>query len=194
MDSLDKIKTDIFDCKKCILYKERNIPVIGAGNENAEVIFVGEAPGANEDRTGIPFCGAAGKVLDNLLLKAEIERGEVYIANILKCRPPGNRDPREEEIKQCTVYLDRQISIIKPKVICCLGNFATAYIMKKFNLQDNVQGISRIHGKIFSYSSLFTSLKIIPLYHPASATYNVNLINVMDKDFSILKNILQRKN
>ena len=193
MDSPENIKTEVFGCKKCGLHKERNVPVIGSGNWNTEVMFVGEAPGANEDRTGFPFCGAAGKILDDLLLKADIERNEVYITNILKCRPSGNRNPREEEVKTCTLYLDRQIDIIKPKVICCLGNFATAYIMGKFGLKNNVQGISRIHGKAFSCNPLFGSLTIIPFYHPAALIYNVNLKGTLGKDFIILKDILRKE-
>jgi len=193
MDSSENIKTEVFGCKKCGLYKERNIPVVGAGNWNTEVMFVGEAPGANEDRTGLPFCGAAGKILDDLLLKADIKRDEVYITNILKCRPAGNRNPKEEEVRACTLYLDRQIDIINPKVICCLGNFATAYIMGKFGLNNNVQGISRIHGKVFSCNSLFGFLSIIPFYHPAALIYNVNLKDTLSKDFIILKEILRKE-
>lgn len=187
MDSLDNISKDVFNCKRCGLYKERINPVLGAGSPKAKIIFIGEAPGANEDMRGIPFCGAAGRVLDKLLEKAGIGREDTYITNILKCRPPENRNPREEEIKACAVYLERQIAIIKPRIICCLGNFAASYIMRKFGLEDKIEGISKIHGKIFSARTLFDSIKIIPFYHPAVATYNANMINILEKDFEVLK-------
>ncbi|MBL7081219.1 MAG: uracil-DNA glycosylase [Candidatus Omnitrophica bacterium] len=206
-------KTEILNCKRCDLWKQRINPVVGEGDFKAGIMFVGEAPGANEDRTGKPFCGRAGEVLDELLSKAGIRREDIYITNILKCRPPGNRNPREEEIGACAPYLDRQIEAIKPKVICCLGNFATMYIMRKFGLKDNIQGISRIHGQVFFYRSLFDSInpvrnktpevpglplarisngvKIIPLYHPAVVTYNINMKDVLQRDFAILKSIVK---
>ena len=125
----------------------------------------------NEAKTGRPFCGAAGKILDELLESAGIKREEIYITNILKCRPPENRNPESEEIKACALYLEKQIEIIKPKVICTLGNYSTKYILEKYGLGNQVQGISKIHGKIFKVKSLFENINIIPLYHPAVATY-----------------------
>ncbi len=190
MDSLEKIKEEIINCKKCSLYKGRHHPVVGAGNMKARVMFVGEAPGANEDRTGLPFCGAAGRILDELLVSAGLTREDVYITNILKCRPPNNRDPESEEIKSCTPYLDRQIEVIRPEVLCCLGNFATRYIMSKYGFAKEVAGITKIHGKVFFYQTFFESLKIIPLYHPAAATYNVNLKETLIKDFKVLKEVI----
>lgn len=188
---LEKLKNEVLDCRRCALWKERTNPVVGEGGLQAGIMFVGEAPGANEDKTGKPFCGRAGEILDELLSTAGIRRGDIYITNVLKCHPPGNRNPKEEEIKACSPYLDRQIEVIKPKIICCLGNFATMYIMKRFGLGNSVQGISKIHGQIFSYDSLFNSIKIIPLYHPAVVTYNINMKNVLQVDFAILKNILK---
>jgi DNA polymerase len=188
---LEKLKNEVLDCRRCALWKERINPVVGEGGLQAGIMFVGEAPGANEDKTGKPFCGRAGEILDELLSTAGIRRGDIYITNVLKCHPPGNRNPKEEEIKACSPYLDRQIEVIKPKIICCLGNFATMYIMKRFGLGNSVQGISKIHGQIFSYDSLFNSIKIIPLYHPAVVTYNINMKNVLQVDFAILKNILK---
>ena len=190
MDSLEKITQEVISCKECGLYKGRLNPVVGAGNLEARIMFVGEAPGANEDRTGVPFCGAAGGILDELLEKIRIKRRDIYITNILKCRPPGNRNPAKEEIKMCTPYLDRQIEIIKPEVICCLGNFATSYTMEKFGLKGKIQGISRIHGSIFDYQSLFASIKIMPLYHPAVVTYNINMKSVLERDFMKLRTFL----
>ena len=188
-NELSKLKADILDCKKCDLWQQRMNPVVGEGNLEIGIMFVGEAPGANEDRTGRPFCGRAGAVLDELLSAAGIKREDIYITNILKCRPPGNRNPQEPEIDACSLYLDKQIEVIKPKAICCLGNFATAYIMKKFGMKKSIQGISKIHGQIFSSQSLFSSIKIIPLYHPAVVTYNINMKGVLKKDFDILRNI-----
>jgi len=202
MINLEEIKQEVQSCQKCSLYKERTYPVVGEGNSSADIMLIGEAPGFNEDKTGHPFCGKAGEILDELLNSVRIKREEIYISNILKCRPPGNRNPQEEEIKSCSPYLDRQIEIIKPKVICCLGNFSTPYILKKFGLKSQIQGISRIHGQIFSSADLFTpleghirqglltgftSIKIIPLYHPAVVTYNMNMKAILIKDFKILE-------
>ena len=190
-EKLKKIKNEVLSCKKCSLYEERITnkfyPVIGEGNHQAKILFVGEAPGLQEAKTGRPFCGAAGKVLSELLDSVGIKRENVYIANILKDRPPGNRNPQPEEIKACTPYLDRQIEIIKPKVICALGNYSTAFIFEKYRLKDQIQGISKIHGKIFEVNNIFTNIKIIPFYHPAVVLYNVNMKEILQKDFQILK-------
>jgi len=185
MQGLKEIKDKVLACKKCPLYKTRTYPVIGQGNHQAKIIFIGEAPGFSEDKTGYPFCGKAGKILDELLKSIAIKREDIYICNILKCRPPNNRDPEEKEIKACTPYLKKQIEIIKPKIICALGNYSTRYILEKYNLQDKIQGISKIHGKVFSVDNT----KIIPLYHPAAATYNPNMIEMMKNDFQVLKTI-----
>jgi len=185
-NKLKQIKEEVIECKKCSLYKTRTLPVVGAGSHNANIMFVGEAPGANEDKTGIPFCGKAGKILDELLESQGIKREDVYICNILKCRPPQNRDPQREEKEACVSYLEKQIQIIRPSVICTLGNHATEYIFKKFNLKEKLQGISKIHGQTFD-SSLFYPIKIISMYHPAVATYNANMKDVLKEDFKILK-------
>ena len=125
---LEELKKEVILCQRCPLYKTRHLPVVGEGNHDAEVMFIGEAPGFNEDRTGHPFWGAAGKIFDELLTNIGLRREDVYICNVLKCRPPNNRNPKIEEIKACTPFLDRQIEIIQPKVICTLGNFSTKYI------------------------------------------------------------------
>ncbi len=178
-----EIKDEVLACKNCPLYKTRTYPVIGQGSHQTKILFCGEAPGLSEDKTGRPFCGAAGRVLDELLESTGIRREEIYICNILKCRPPGNRNPKKEEIEACTPYLERQIEIIKPKAICTLGNYSTAYILEKYGLKDKIQGISKIHGKILSSDDI----KIIPLYHPAVVTYNPNMKEILKKDFDILK-------
>jgi len=184
---LKKIKEEVISCRKCSLYKTRTCPVIGEGNHQTKIVFVGEGPGASEDRTGYPFCGAAGKILDELLNAVEIKREEVYICNILKCRPPGNRDPQKEEIEACVPYLEKQIEIIKPEVVCPLGRFAMEFLMEKFGLKDQIQGISKIHGKAFESRSLFQKITLIPFYHPAVATYNANMKEVLKKDFQVLE-------
>lgn len=190
-DKFEELIQTIQNCKKCGLHRTRINPVIGEGSSKAEIMFIGEAPGFHEDKKGNPFVGQAGKVFDELLDSINIKREGVYITNILKCRPPGNRNPRQEEIDACTPYLDKQIRIIGPKVICCLGNFATEFIMKKFDLKEKIQRISRISGKVFSVNNLSGSVKIVPLYHPAVATYNRNMLDVLKKDFEILKQIMQ---
>lgn len=186
---LKRIKDEVLNCQKCQLYKTRNYPVIGEGNHQAKIMLVGEAPGANEDKTGRPFCGAAGKILDELLKNTGLKREEIYISNIVKCRPPGNRNPKEEEIKACSLYLDRQIEIIKPKIICPLGNYSTNYIVRKFGLANKIQPIGKIHGKVFETKNFFDSMKIIPFYHPATATYNINMKEVLRKDFRVLRKL-----
>jgi len=182
---LKKIKDEILCCQKCELYKTRKYPVIGEGSHQAKIIFIGEAPGRQENLTGHPFCGASGKILNELLASIEIERKEVYITNILKDWPPGNRNPQEAEIEACVPYLLRQIEIIKPKVICTLGNFSTGFILRKYGLEDKIQGISKIHGKIFKSGGII----IIPFYHPAVVVYNRLTKKVLIKDFQILKNL-----
>lgn len=184
---MKKIKDEIVECQKCLLHKTRTLPVIGEGSHNAKIMFVGEGPGANEDRTGKPFCGAAGKILDELLESISLPRKEVYISNIIKCRPPGNRDPQKEEITACTPYLERQIRIIKPKVICPLGRHAMYFLMEKYGLKNRIESISKIHGQEFSIRDLFREIKIIPLYHPAVAAYNINMKSILEKDFQVLK-------
>ena len=186
-EELRKIKGEAIECQKCSLYKSRTLPVIGQGNHQAKIVLIGEGPGSNEDKTGIPFCGASGNVLDELLASAGIKREEIYICNILKCRPPNNRNPQADEIEACTPYLERQIKIIKPKIIGALGNYSASYILRKYGLENEIQGIGKIHGKIFKTKTSFGEIKIIPLYHPAVTVYNANMKNVLKKDFQILK-------
>jgi DNA polymerase len=182
-----KLIQEIQNCKRCSLWETRNKPVVGEGSLNAKIMFIGEAPGFNEDKQGKPFVGQAGKIFDELLNSIDLKREEIYITNIIKCRPPNNSNPTQEEIKICSPYLNNQIDSIKPKIICCLGNFATEYILKKFNLKEKIQGISKIHGQIFSTSTLTGIIRILPLYHPAVATYNMNMLKVLKKDFQVLK-------
>ena len=192
-EDLRKIKNEVLNCKKCSLHKERVknrfYPVVGEGNHQAKIMFVGEAPGLQEAKTGRPFCGVAGKILDELLESSGIKRENVYITNILKDRPPQNRDPQPEEIKACTPYLERQIEIIKPEIICPLGRYSMNFLMERFGLEDQIEGISKIHGRLFKSKSLFQDVAIIPFYHPAVATYNPNMKEILAKDFKILEKL-----
>ena len=175
--------------KKDSLYQKGTQPVFGEGHPDAKIILIGEAPGHHESLTGHPFCGTAGKILDELLESIGIKRKDIYITNLIKLRPPNNREPRVEEIRSHGPYLEKQIEIIKPKVICPLGNYSTQYIFKEYGLSNIVQGISKIHGKIFSTKTHFNSFKIVPLYHPAVAVYNPKMKEVLKKDFRILQKI-----
>lgn len=187
-EDAEKIRDEIQSCRKCGLHKTRNTPVPGEGSLDPKAMFIGEAPGFNEDRQGKPFVGRAGDVLDEMLDLTGLKREEIFITNILKCRPPGNRDPEAEEIKECTPYLDRQISLIKPDVIVTLGNFATSYIMEKFGLKPET--IGKVHGKVFRISNLMLTAKIIPMYHPAVVLRNPNLKGSLIEDFRMLKETL----
>ena len=186
------IYDEILNLTSSPLYGERvknnYYPVIGQGSCYAEIMFVGEAPGKTEALTGVPFCGRAGKILDALLKSVDIGREDVYITNIVKDRPPKNRDPLSEEIALYAPFLDRQIEIVQPKVIATLGRFSMAYSMEKFRLSDALDSIHKIHGKVFDARASYGAIKIIPLYHPAAMIYNPSIRKVMEKDFQILKN------
>ncbi|MDP2638708.1 MAG: uracil-DNA glycosylase [Candidatus Azambacteria bacterium] len=191
-EQLRKIKDEIVGAKNSPLYdfriKNKFLPVIGEGSHSAKIIFIGEAPGKNEALTGRPFCGAAGKILDELLLSADIARSEVYVTNIVKDRPPMNRDPLPEEIEFYAPFLDRQIEIIQPKIIATLGRFSMVYIMKKFGLESEIKSISAIHGKMFEADIAYGKIKILPLYHPAVAVYGTSK-EILKKDFEFLIDI-----
>jgi len=189
---MKKIRDEVLNLTISPLYKYRTenhyFPVIGEGNHNAKIMFIGEAPGLNEAKTGRPFCGKSGAILDELLLSAEIKREDVYVGNILKDRPQQNRDPLPEEIKIYGPFLDRQIEIIQPKIIATLGRYSMDYIMRKFGLEEKLEQISKMHGKVFDAKTSFGNIKIIPLYHPAVAVYNVKTKDTLKEDFQILKN------
>ncbi len=189
-DELLRIKQEVLDCKKCPLYKTRKNPVFGEGSLKAMIMFIGEAPGYNEDLLGRPFVGRAGKFLDELLDSINLSRNEIFITNILKCRPPNNRDPLESEIKACSPYLNEQINIIKPRIIVTLGNFSTRFILKKFSISP--QQITKIHGKVFRIKNLIYDVVVIPMFHPAAALYNPNMKQTMFDDFEILREELNK--
>ena len=192
-DLLKQIKEKVLNLKKSPLYSYRidnkYFPVIGEGSHDAKIMFVGEAPGRNEAKTGRPFCGTAGKVLDELLIHIGIKREDVYITNIVKDRPQENRDPTPKEIEIYGPFLDRQVEILKPKIICALGRYAMGYIMQKFNLGDKVEAISKMHGKAFETKTSYGLIKVVCLYHPCVAVYNPNRKNELKKDFEVLKNL-----
>jgi DNA polymerase len=190
-EQMKKIKEEVLALKDSPLYsyrtKNKFFPVIGEGSHDSKIMFIGEAPGRNEAKTGRPFCGAAGKVLDELLDHAGIPRKDVYITNIVKDRPENNRDPRPEEIDIYGPFLDRQIEIIQPKVIATLGRYSMDYIMRKFSLDLKLQPISKAHGKMFDAEVSYGPIKIAVLYHPCVAVYDASKMPELKKDFGILK-------
>jgi DNA polymerase len=172
-------------CPRCPqLVESRNTVVFGAGNADADLMFVGEAPGANEDRTGLPFVGQAGKLLDRLLDEIGLVRKDVFIANVLKCRPPGNRDPLPAEIENCQEYLLRQVELIEPRVICTLGNFATKL------LRGEPTGITRVHGQAEIRVIGDRAVRLYPIFHPAAALYTPANVEVLREDFARLPELL----
>ena len=190
-EQMKAIRDEILVLKESPLYEYRTsnhyFPVIGEGSHEARIMFVGEAPGRNEAKTGKPFCGAAGKVLDQLLAHVNIPRTSVYVTNIVKDRPPENRDPTAREIEVYGPFLDRQIEIIQPRVIIALGRYAMGYIMKKFDLDLELEPISKAHGKAYPAMASYGDIDIVVQYHPCVAVYNPNNIDSLKKDFEILK-------
>lgn len=171
-------------CKQC-----KNI-VIGKGNLDADILFVGEAPGRNEDEQGIPFVGAAGKNLDKLLERVGLSLEDIYVANILKCRPPENRDPLSEEIRAHTPWLLEQIKKMQPKVVCSLGNYATKFFLARGDVDSMKKqpGITEVHGKVQDIEIEGVKIKLIPLFHPAAIIYNRNkLTPLWEEDMEIVK-------
>jgi len=188
---MEDLARRVAECRRCPLFKHRRRVVVGEGNLNALVMFVGEAPGYYEDLKGRPFVGAAGRVLDRLLEEMGLRRREVYIGNVVKCRPPGNRDPREDEIEACSPYLDEQLEIIKPRVIVPLGRFSMRYVMTKFGLRP--APISRIHGRPYEASSLYGPVIVFPFYHPAVALYRKGMEEALFEDARRLRAVLSER-
>ncbi|MFB0543241.1 MAG: uracil-DNA glycosylase family protein [Candidatus Bathyarchaeia archaeon] len=188
---MEDLARRVEECRRCPLYASRRRAVVGEGSLDALVMFVGEAPGYYEDLKGRPFVGAAGKVLDRLLDEIGLRREEVYITNIVKSRPPKNRDPQEGEIEACSSYLDEQLEIIKPRVVAPLGRFSTKYIMIKFGLRP--APISRVHGRPFDASAPYGTVVIFPLYHPAVALYRGGMEEVLFGDIKRLGEALSSR-
>lgn len=190
-DELRKIRDELFELTASPLYNYRTennyFPVIGEGSHEAKIMFVGEAPGETEAKTGKPFCGRAGKVLDELLASIQMDRATVYVTNLVKDRPPGNRDPEPNEIDIYGPFLDRQIDIMKPRVIATLGRHSMKYVFERYGLPAELQTISKIHGKEFKGRAAYGDVTVIALYHPAVALYNGSMKAQMKEDFQILK-------
>ncbi len=190
LKSLEKLYHEVAECQKCPLYKNATNPVPGAGNTQAEIVFIGEAPGYFEDQKGLPFVGNSGHLLDKLLSQISLRREDVYIANILKHRPPQNRDPLPEEIKICTPFLKRQLLVIKPKIIITLGRFAMNYFIPGAY-------ISQVHGKPQKITWEKLNLAIYPIYHPSAGLRNGQMMQSLKEDFllipSIIKNLKEER-
>ena len=171
-------------CTRCALASGRTQVVFGVGDAGADLMFVGEAPGFHEDKQGYPFVGQAGKLLDKLLAGIGLTRDDVYIANVLKCRPPGNRDPQPEEIEACESHLFRQIELIEPKLIATLGNFATKLLSGK------PTGITHVHGVAQQVALGGNDVTLFPLFHPAAALYTRSMLSVLEEDFRRIPDLL----
>ena len=186
LDELQAYAEAVAGCTRCRLAQGRTQVVFGSGNPRADLMFVGEAPGFHEDQQGLPFVGQAGKLLESLLAGIGMSRADVYIANTLKCRPPGNRDPQPDEIEACEAHLFRQIELIEPTVVATLGNFATKL------LSGRPLGITRVHGQEHETTLGGRKVLLYPLYHPAAALYTPTMLKVLESDFARLPELLGR--
>jgi DNA polymerase len=186
-DELSELRSQVEVCTNCTLHKTRLKSVFGEGPKDSKVLFVGLGPGYHENQEGRPFVGAAGKLLDDLLVLSGLKREDVYITNILKCYLPDNK-AKDEEIATCTSYLDKQIALIQPKFIIPLGNVAASYLLRKFG--QPIAPMRNLHTKIFSISTLFFQTKIIPMYHPAAALRNPGLKSMVREDWRKLGNLI----
>lgn len=179
---LDELRVQVESCRRCPLCDGRTQTVFGVGNPHARVMFIGEAPGKNEDLQGEPFVGAAGHYLNELLGCAGLRREDVFIANVLKCRPPGNRDPRPEEIQTCTPFLREQTRTIDPEVLVTLGKFSTQFVLK------TQMGIARLHGRVQRAGKFL----VFPIFHPAAALYDGAKREALENDFVTLGELLHQ--
>jgi uracil-DNA glycosylase len=186
VETLHALGEQVSVCTRCRLAQTRTQVVFGVGNPHADLMFVGEAPGFHEDKQGLPFVGQAGKLLDQLLAGIGLDRSHVYIANVLKCRPPGNRDPQPDEIESCEPHLFRQIELIEPKVVATLGNFATKLLSGK------PTGITRVHGVEQETTVGGNRVLLYPLYHPAAALYTPRMLEVLQQDFARILELMGR--
>jgi uracil-DNA glycosylase family 4 len=184
--ALDAYAAEIAGCTRCRLSEGRTQVVFGNGNPSADLMFVGEAPGFHEDKQGFPFVGQAGKLLDQLLEGIGLSRDMVFVANVLKCRPPGNRDPMPDEIESCEPHLFRQVELIEPKLVATLGNFATKLLSGK------QLGITRVHGQEQEVTVGGRRVLLYPIYHPAAALYTPKMLAVLQEDFSRIPELIGR--
>ncbi|MCK8518671.1 type-4 uracil-DNA glycosylase [Methanoculleus sp. 7T] len=183
-EAIERLAAVIGECRKCPLWENTHCAVPGEGNAGADLMLIGEAPGKQEDLTGRPFVGRAGKFLEGLLAGIGLSRDEVFIANIVKHRPPGNRDPRDEEIRACTPYLEEQIRIVEPKVIVMLGRHSSRYILSFLAIEFD--RITEIRGTVYSGSLFGHPVRLIPTLHPAAALYNPAYREALEEDFRIV--------
>ena len=181
MSELEALAAEVAQCTRCLLHQGRTKTVPGEGPDNADIMFIGEAPGFHEDQQGHPFVGAAGKFLEKLLESIGLTRADVFIANVIKCRPPGNRDPLPEEIEACKPFLDRQIELIQPRLVVTLGRFSMARVFSKAR-------ISRIHGRPRKIGGVI----YYPMYHPAAALHQPSLRHTVEEDMRRIPELLQQ--
>jgi uracil-DNA glycosylase len=186
MHELAVLADSVADCTKCRLAEGRTQVVFGSGHPQADLMFVGEAPGFHEDKQGVPFVGQAGKLLDKLLAGIGLTRSDVFVANVLMCRPPGNRDPLPDEIQACEGFLWKKIELIQPKLVATLGNFATKL------LSGRPTGITRVHGQEQETMLGGNRVVLYPLYHPAAALYTPRMLQVLEADFARIPELLGR--
>jgi DNA polymerase len=184
--ALREYSEHVASCTKCALAQGRTQVVFGSGSPDADLMFVGEAPGFHEDQQGVPFVGQAGKLLDKLLAGIGMTRADVFVANVLKCRPPGNRDPLPDEIAACEPHLFRQIELIEPKLVATLGNFATKL------LSGSPTGITRVHGHPQEVTLGTRTVTLYPIYHPAAALYTPSMLKVLEEDFARIPELVDR--
>jgi uracil-DNA glycosylase family 4 len=193
-EQMDALGEEVRHLEKSPLYKYRKNhhyqAVIGEGDPYAEIMFIGEAPGKQEAKSGRPFVGAAGRVLDELLEHIDLQRDDVYITNVVKDRPPENRDPHVDEIEIYSPFLIRQIEIIEPKVIATLGRFAMDFVLDQFQMPQRGEKISKLHGQELQAETPFGEVTVVPLYHPAVALYNRDQRATLEKDFEVLKGLI----
>ncbi len=179
-ETLVEVRADLGDCTRCVLHEKRTNLVFGVGNPSADLMFIGEGPGFEEDRQGIPFVGPAGQLLTKIIRAIDLSRDDVYIANVVKCRPPGNRDPEPEEVEECRSFLDRQVDAIRPKVICALGRVSA------LNLLRTDEGITRIRGRMYPYRGA----KLVPTFHPAYLLRNPEKKRECWQDMKLIRRLL----
>ncbi len=188
---VEELIKEVDVCTKCRLYKYAKHAVPGEGKLQAAIMLVGEAPGSNEDLQGKPFVGAAGQFLDEVVTSVDFTRGDVYITNILKHRPPHNRLPRRDEVKACTPYLERQIRIVKPKLIVALGNCSTKYLLSQ--LGKEYERVGEVRGKAFSGKLFDTDVEVVPTFHPAAVLYDRTKEETIREDFQLVRDRLNQR-
>jgi uracil-DNA glycosylase family 4 len=188
-ERMGAVEAEIAECRRCRLCEGRSNPVPGEGDLDSPVVFVGEAPGRREDEMGRPFVGSAGRLLDRLLGEAGLQRRDVYITNIVKCRPPGNRRPRADEVKACASHLEGQLEIIAPRILAPMGNSSSSFLMRKYGVER--ASIGKAHGRRFQAEASWGRVVVFPLFHPAAVLYNRNLEDALRGDFSDLRELLE---